>query len=342
MRHCHPKQGEHMKDEALKLALEALERGVATCFDRYSHEQVMCRPEHFINQTIAACEQALAAPVQEPVGYEHHEYRPYGAPGEIRIHAILKSCYVMPDGSTAGDYQWVIDQCRADRNTIKLLPLYTTPPAQPAPVQEPKGKCKECLTYNGHQDACSHAPAQPAPVQQEPNQSPYPEYDRGFSAGWDRGFAAAQPAPVQPVAWANPNDLKNFDMKVRTNGGPLHTVPLCLCTPPAQPAHELTNIQRHEQNVQKFLGAQPAPVQEREYVYTCNGCDTLYREDDVSCDCTVNGLMEFTRHILTPDTAPPAQPAVPDAMTSADIQEHIEYVAGWNDCRAETLKMRKP
>jgi len=53
---------------------------------------------------------------------------------------------------------------------------------------------------------------------------------------------------------------------------------------------------------------QPAPVQEPEYVYTCNGCDTLYREDDVACDCTVNGLMEFTRHILAPDTTPPAQP----------------------------------
>jgi hypothetical protein len=37
---------------------------------------------------------------------------------------------------------------------------------------------------------------EPAPVQ-EKNQSPYPEYDRGFSNGWDRGFAAAQPAPVQ-------------------------------------------------------------------------------------------------------------------------------------------------
>jgi hypothetical protein len=37
-----------------------------------------------------------------------------------------------------------------------------------------------------------------------------------------------------------------------------------------------------------------------------------------------------------------AQPAVPDAMTSADIQEHIEYVAGWNDCRAEMLKGMKP
>jgi hypothetical protein len=71
-------------------------------------------------------------PVQEPVGYEYHEYRPYGAPGEIRINAILKSRYAMPDGSTAGDYQWLIDQYRANKNTIKLIPLYTTPPAQPA------------------------------------------------------------------------------------------------------------------------------------------------------------------------------------------------------------------
>jgi hypothetical protein len=36
-----------------------------------------------------------------------------------------------------------------------------------------------------------------------------------------------------------------------------------------------------------------------------------------------------------------AQPAVPDAMTSADIQEHIEYVAGWNDCRAAMLEILK-
>jgi hypothetical protein len=52
--------------------------------------------------------------------------------------------------------------------------------------------------------------------------------------GDSRKYRQALAAPVQePVAWANPNDLKNFDMKVRTNGGPLHTVPLCLCTPPA-------------------------------------------------------------------------------------------------------------
>jgi hypothetical protein len=38
---------------------------------------------------------------------------------------------------------------------------------------------------------------------------------------------------------------------------------------------------------------------------------------------------------------PPAQPAVPDAMTSADIQENIEYVAGWNDCRQAMMEMMK-
>jgi hypothetical protein len=48
-----------------------------------------------------------------------------------------------------------------------------------------------------------------------------------------RREVAALKVVQEPVAWANPNDLKNFDMKVRTNGGPLHTLPLCLCTPPA-------------------------------------------------------------------------------------------------------------
>ena len=55
------------KEEALDLALEALEKSVATCFDRCAHEQVMSRPEHFINQAITAIKQARSAPVQEPV-----------------------------------------------------------------------------------------------------------------------------------------------------------------------------------------------------------------------------------------------------------------------------------
>jgi hypothetical protein len=68
------------------------------------------------------------------------------------------------------------------------------------------------------------------------------------------------------------------------------------------------------------LKAQPAPVQDIEHcIWARNG--------NTPCPHT---------------TQPAAQPAVPDAMTSADIQEHIEYVAGWNDCRAEMLKGMKP
>ena len=53
------------KDEALKLALEALERSVATCFDQRSHDEVMGRPEHFVNKAIDAIKKALAQPEQK-------------------------------------------------------------------------------------------------------------------------------------------------------------------------------------------------------------------------------------------------------------------------------------
>lgn len=62
---------------------------------------------------------------QELIGYEHHEYRPYGAPGEIRIHAILVSQYLLPDGSISSDFQWLINAYKESKNTIKLVPLYT-------------------------------------------------------------------------------------------------------------------------------------------------------------------------------------------------------------------------
>ena len=68
-----------------------------------------------------------------------------------------------------------------------------------------EGQCPESIgiTIKGWFDAYAKSlTAQPAPVQPVAgkNQSPYPEYDRGFSAGWDRGFAAAQPAVQEPVA----------------------------------------------------------------------------------------------------------------------------------------------
>tara|TARA_R110000868_G_scaffold206331_1_gene455085 strand:- start:871 stop:1188 length:318 start_codon:yes stop_codon:yes gene_type:complete len=95
--------------QAAQQALEALESGLA--FDAHS-------------AVLQNLRTALAQPEQEPVGWEHHEYRPYGAPGEIRIHAILTSQYMMPDGSVSSSFQWLVDEYKKDKNTIKLIPLY--------------------------------------------------------------------------------------------------------------------------------------------------------------------------------------------------------------------------
>ena len=58
----------NMSIEAMKQALEALERSVTTCFDQYAHQQAMSQPDHFINQTITSLRQAIAeAEKQKPV-----------------------------------------------------------------------------------------------------------------------------------------------------------------------------------------------------------------------------------------------------------------------------------
>ena len=62
-----------MSRQALEMALETLERCVATCFDQRSHDQVMGRPEHFVNQTITAIKEALAQP--EPVAWKNAALR---------------------------------------------------------------------------------------------------------------------------------------------------------------------------------------------------------------------------------------------------------------------------
>jgi len=73
-----------MSIEAMKAALEALEKSVATCFDQYAHEQVMSRPEHFINQTFTTLRQAIAeAEKQEPVAWIYKPHRELLWPNEV-------------------------------------------------------------------------------------------------------------------------------------------------------------------------------------------------------------------------------------------------------------------
>jgi hypothetical protein len=102
--------GGGMKDEALKLALEVLEQlqGGCTDHDDGTVEAITV----WCPEVIDAIKQALAAPVQEPVAtlWQH------GETGRTRI--------TMPGDITDCDARW-----------FKAADLYTTPPAQPAPVQ---------------------------------------------------------------------------------------------------------------------------------------------------------------------------------------------------------------
>jgi hypothetical protein len=119
-----------MKDEALKLALEALERGVATCFDRYSHEQVLCRPEHFINQAITAIKQALAAPVQpvKPSLWEqYHAAQPAPVQERTDYAVHLNHCNI---GECEGVCKYLDDDCPALKHAdMKAKWDRPTPPA---------------------------------------------------------------------------------------------------------------------------------------------------------------------------------------------------------------------
>jgi hypothetical protein len=59
-------------------------------------------------------------------------------------------------------------------------------------------------------------------------------------------------------------------------------------------------------------------------------------------DVPIEWARHFADAIGKPYTTPPTQPAVPDATHHTDLSEHPQYIEGWNDCRAETLKGMKP
>ena len=90
------------KDEALKLALEALEEDELDMVDDGNGNMVFRK-----EQALTAIKEALAQPEQEPV------------------------LWMMPDGKTAD--KWALQFYRGQKGK----PLYTTPPALTQPEQEP-------------------------------------------------------------------------------------------------------------------------------------------------------------------------------------------------------------
>jgi len=105
-------------------------------------------------------------------------------------------------------------------------------------------------------------------------------------------------------------------------GGGLVAIKTLLSRDPC--VHANTAIEMIDAILKEHTAAQPAPV--------------LEGRDWSLLEATQESLRE---HMSEIKRLKAAKPAVPDAMTSADIQEHIEYVAGWNDCRQAMMEMMK-
>ena len=112
-----------MKDEALKLALEALEVYWVKAEHRRSKED-----EYKARDAITAIKQALAAPVQEPVYIKtFHGGKPWPLhpePVQEPVAWRVKVETKLRDGSVDVGYQ-----VRNEKMSAYDEPLYTTPPA---------------------------------------------------------------------------------------------------------------------------------------------------------------------------------------------------------------------
>jgi len=159
-----------MSITAMKQALAALEKSVATCFDQYAHEQVMSHPEHFINQSLASLRQAIAkAEKQEPVMYWNGNNK--FAPPKAKEW----------DKRTGGTTAFGID-----------IPLYTTP----QPQQEKRESVPVC-EYCKKERPVIHAPKREWVGLTNNDLQPIAEEYRILFGSWVHDFAQAIEAKLK-------------------------------------------------------------------------------------------------------------------------------------------------
>jgi len=83
---------------------------------------------------------------------------------------------------------------------------------------------------------------------------------------------------------------------------------------------------------------QPAPVQERNF---CERCGKRLGDNIHTCTPPAQPAPVYVKTFHGGKPWPLHPAPVPDAFGTRE-GEHPQYIQGWNDCRAETLKMSKP
>lgn len=120
---------------------------------------------------------------------------------------------------------------RSSRELAYLIhALYTAPS-----ISEPLGNQKPMFWYRPLRDGMYEGPIHNNSIGGKMYRDEAPnEWKPLYTAPISEPVKERISEPVnnlEPVAWANPTDLDNFDMKVRTCGSPLHTVPLYTAPP---------------------------------------------------------------------------------------------------------------
>jgi len=142
------------KDEALKLALMALEHIVANSFYQYAHQQVMRQPDNFINKAITDIKEALAKPEQKYhrgdrlICFETEEYCVIHISGADRQWVKFPDSHIgvytndqvaelfelLPKEPEQEPVAWmdkdgdVLSSSVVNGKGLRNIPLYTTPP----------------------------------------------------------------------------------------------------------------------------------------------------------------------------------------------------------------------